>query len=284
MFMNVYECKIDKNIEYIKSNSTLKLPMTTLDRDRMIEAFASYKGVKYFNDKVVRLENIENLDNKIRFTISLIDFYDFLLINVVSAQLEDFVRYLNEKKTYYTLCDEIECLRKYRSDMLQVKDFSSLIVDGLSSNALAVSVLLADEKGNYLLTQRGAKTGIGEMMQSVTATGAIDEEDFHSMDVVKNCVTRELREELNLCIDEKELQVSAIVAGKSKLQPIVIVNGNVKGSFPKLLERVKDAVDYDYEIHKLIIADRESLKTIIHKQDFTEAVDYHLKSVLVVNE
>ena len=280
-FMNVYEYKIDKNIEYKKSESTIKLPITDSSRDRMIEAFASYKGVNYFNNKVVRLEKIENNDNKIQLTLSLIDFFDFLVINIISAQLEDFVQYLRAMNVYYTLCDEIESIKQYRDDMLGVKDFTTLIANGYSSNALAISALLTDEKGDYLLTQRGLKTGISEMMHSVTATGAIEEEDYHSMDAIRNCVVRELREELNLCVDKKDLNISSIVAGKKKLQPIVIVNGRVKGSFSKLLKNVNDAVDFEYEVHKLIISDREELETIVQNENFTEAIEYHLKIVIL---
>lgn len=279
--MNVYEFKIDKNIEYIKSESTIRLPITDSARERMIESFASYKGAKFFNNKVVRLEKIENKDDKIQLTLSLIDFFDFLIINIISAQLEGFVQYLKEKGTYSTLCDEIESLKNYRKDMLQVTDFTSLITEGHSSNALAISVLLTDERGDYLLSQRSLKTGIGEMMHSVTATGAVDEDDYHSVDVIRNCVIRELKEELNLCVDEKDLKIASIVAGKKKLQPVAIVNGRVKGRFSELLESVNDAVDYNLEVQKLIISDKEKLETIFHNKNFTEAIEYHLKSAIL---
>lgn len=279
--MSVYEYKIDKNIEYVKSESTIRLPITDSAKERMMEAFSSYKGVDYFNNKVVRLEKIENRDDKIQLSLSLIDFFDFLIINIISAQLEDFIQYLKEKDIYYTLYDEIERLKQYSKDMLQVTDFTSLIVDGRSSNALAISVLLTDEKGNYLLTQRSLKTGISEMMHSVTATGAIEEEDYHSMDAIRNCVIRELKEELNLCVDKKDLKIVSIVAGKRKLQPIVIVNGRVKGSFSELLESIKDAVDFNYEVQKLIITDKETLENILYSESFTEAAEYHLQSAIL---
>ena len=279
--MSVYEYKIDKNIEYVKSESTIRLPITDSAKERMMEAFSSYKGVDYFNNKVVRLEKIENRDDKIQLSLSLIDFFDFLIINIISAQLEDFIQYLKEKDIYYTLYDEIERLKQYSKDMLQVTDFTSLIVDGRSSNALAISVLLTDEKGNYLLTQRSLKTGISEMMHSVTSTGAIEEEDYHSMDAIRNCVIRELKEELNLCVDKKDLKIVSIVAGKRKLQPIAIVNGRVKGSFSELLENIKDAVDFNYEVQKLIITDKETLENILHSESFTEAAEYHLQSAIL---
>ena len=279
--MNVYEYKVDKRIEYKKAEPTIRLPITKSARDRIVEAFASYKKFNYFNDKAVRLENIENREDKIQLTLSLIDFYDFLVINIVSAQLEGFVQYLKEKDIYHLLCDEIECIRKYRNDMLQVKDFTSLITDGISSNALATSVLLVDEKGDYLLTQRGLRTGISEMMHSVTATGAIGEEDYHSEDAIKSCVIRELKEELNLCIDEKDIELKSIVAGKRKLQPIVIVNGKIKGSFDRMIESADSAVDFNYEVHKLIIANKETVETIFRNEKFTEAIEYHLQSVIV---
>lgn len=279
--MNVFEYRIEKDIEYIKSESTLRLPITDYARERMIKAFASYKGVDYFNGKVVRLEKIEDKDGKVQLTLSLIDFFDFLVINIISAQLEGFVQYLKENEIYYTLCDEIERLKQYRKAMLQVTDFASLIGEGHSSNALAISVLLTDDKGDYLLTQRSLKTGISEMMHSVTATGAIEENDYYSLDAIRNCVIRELKEELNLCVDQENLRIVAIVAGKKKLQPVVIVNGNVKGSFCKLLEKVNDAVDFSYEVQKLIISDKEALETIFYNEKFTEAIEYHLKSTIL---
>lgn len=278
--MNVFEYRIEKDIEYIKSEPTLRLPISDYAREQMIKAFASYKGVNYYNNKVVRLEKIEDKDDKVQLTLSLIDFFDFLAINIISVQLEGFVQYLKENEIYYTLCDEIERLKQYRKDMLQVTNFTSLISEGYSSNALAISVLLTDDKGDYLITQRSLKTGISEMMYSVTATGAIEENDYYSLDAIRNCVIRELKEELNLCVTQESLRIVAIVAGKKKLQPVVIVNGSVKGSFCELLEKVNDAVDFSYEVQKIIISDKKDLKTIFYNEKFTEAIEYHLNTIL----
>ncbi|MDD3415864.1 MAG: NUDIX hydrolase [Lachnospiraceae bacterium] len=278
--MAVYKYDITKEIVYKTIESSLKMPINKAERDKIIKEFSIYKNVNYFNNRVVRLEDIELQGNKIEIKLSLIDFFDFLAINITSVQLEDFVQYLKRNDIYHNVCGEIEQLKQYCKVMMQTRDFETLVHTGISSNALAISVLLTDDNGDYLLTQRSGKTGISEKMYSVTATGAVDEIDYYSSEPLKNCVIRELHEELNVDVNSKNLQICSIVAGENKLQPIVIINGKVEGTFVELLDGMSEAKDFTYEVDKLFIANKETLEIILCKEKFTEAVEYHLRSVI----
>lgn len=277
--MGVYKYDITKEIVYKTVDSSLKMPISKMERDMIVEVFSAYKKVVYFNTRVARLESIETQSDEVEIKLSLIDFFDFLVINIISFQLEDFIRYLKSEDIYDNLHDIINRLNRYCEVMRQVSDFETLVYKGISSNALAISVLLTDKNGNYLLTQRGGKVGISEKFHSVSATGTVDEIDYHSIEPLKNCVIRELHEELNIDIHSENLQICSIVAGKNKLQPIVIVNGKVERGFDELWNKMKEAEDFTYEVDKLCIVNRELLETILTRKKFTEAVEYHLRSV-----
>jgi hypothetical protein len=277
--MSVYKYDITKELVYKTVDSSLKMPMAKMERDMIVKAFSLYKKVTYFNAKTVRLENIEDQNEKSIIKLSLIDFFDFLVINIVSLQLDDFIQYIKSNDMYHDLHDVINRLKHYCMEMRKVDDFKTLIYRGMSSNALAVSVLLSDDNGDYLLTQRSKKVGISEKFHSVSATGTVDEVDYCSADPLKNCVVRELHEELNIHVNNENLQMHSIVAGKNKLQPIVIINGRIEGIFSELLNRANEAKDFTYEVDKLCIANRELLKTILTNNKFTEAVEYHIKTV-----
>lgn len=278
--MSVYKYDISKEIVYKVTASSLKMPMDKKERDMVVEAFSSYKEVTYFNTRVVRLESIETKSENIEVKLSLIDFYDFLVINIISFQLEDFIQYLKHNDIWQNLYNAINQLFQYRENMKQVSDFETLICTGMSSNVLAVSVLLSDDNGDYLLTQRGKKVGISERFHSVSATGTVDETDYYSTDPLKNCAIRELHEELNIDINSDNLHIASIVAGKNKLQPIVIVNGKINGTFNELSNKMSEAEDFTYEVDKLCIVDKKLLRKILDEKEFTEAVEYHLKSLI----
>ena len=222
--MSVYSYCLETEVSYNRTCSTLKMPVGIEKRDYIIKLFSLYKNANYFNSKVVRVEKIGKRKKKSEIEIALIDFFDFLLINIILNQYQDFASYLKKTGKYDEVKDTMERLNCYRAQMIQVEDFKTLISSGISSNALAVSVLLTDQQGNYLLTKRSGTVGIGEKLYSVTATGAVDENDYSQSDPIRNCVLRELREELNIHIKNEDLQISAIVAGVQKLQPIAIVN------------------------------------------------------------
>lgn len=278
--MSVYSYCLKSEVTYKKVESTLDIPISIEKRNCIIELFSLYKNANYFNSKVVRIEKIRNIKEKSEVEIALIDFYDFLLINIILNQLDNFVSYLKKIKQYDGIKDVMEALDRYRVQMRQIGDFETLINRGTSSNALAVSVLLTDQQGNYLLTKRSKSVGIGEKLYSVTATGAVDENDYGQLDPIKNCVLRELREELNIHIKNEDLQIVSIVAGVQKLQPIAIVNGKIEGTFSELSCAMRKAEDFKHEVDKIYIGDKKTLVEILNKGKLTEAIEYHLKSAI----
>lgn len=278
--MGVYKYDITKEIVYKLTESSLRMPISKMERDMVVNIFSAYKKVTYFNKRVVRLESIETKRESIEIKLSLIDFYDFLVINIIAFQLEEFIQFLKRNDTYHELCNVINRLFEYRQNMRHVSDFETLVYSGMSSNVLAISVLLSDDNSDYLLTQRGKKVGISERFHSVSATGTVDETDYYNINPLKSCATRELHEELNIDINSNNLHICSIVAGKNKLQPIVIVNGKINGTFCELTNKMSEAEDFAYEVDKLCIVNKNSLGKILHENQFTEAVEYHLKSII----
>lgn len=278
--LGVYQYNLAKRIRCTVIDSSFIMPIDIETRDFLVEQFQMHKNATYFNNKVVRLEGIETQNNITDIKLSIVDFYDFLVINIMLPQIKSFCKYLQQNEQWNLVEKSIEVLMDYSVKMKEKKSFLDIISDGKSTNSLAVSLLLKDEMGKYLLTQRSSSTGISDRLYSVTVTGAIDEEDLRSQNPIISCVKRELEEELGIVISSNNLDVDSIVIGINKMQPIVIVNGKIDGNIEDAICSMNEAKDYSYEIDHLMIVTKEQIRNILNKQSFTEAVKFHLESVL----
>lgn len=282
--MAVYELKFKDNLVYKKSKSN---SVSYLEKDvveKIIELWMGYKNGKVFNSTNIRLDNICVDEQRVILSIGYTYFYDFLVSNIIRQQFETFKCYIEDSEINEGK-ELIKALENYYASIKDEYDsIQSLIKDGNMANAIAISVLVMDKNDNVMLVKRSNKVAIGKDLYSVTATGATDEKDYEDENPIKHCALRELSEELKFKIDINDLYVKAIVAGKKKMQPIAIVDAIVPFNLGDVKIEKDDAEDFEFEVDKVFICKREDIRKILEQQTFTEAGEYHLKSVLNLHD
>lgn len=278
--MPVLEYKMLGKISYQRVNSSLFFPLNTEEKNVLMNYWKKYKKGTFFNSENIRLEKIECVNGNTLIYVSKTDFYSLLIANIIRFQFEDFKSYILNECIDDEMIIILDKLEKYYETIKEYDDFSLMIENAGLPNALAVSVLLFDKIGNVFLVKRSSKVGIGENLYSVTATGAIDSEDWDSDDIIVNAAARELKEELNIQIPFEKFEVKAIVAGKIKMQPIAIVNVYTDFTLDGCSEKENTGIDYDLEIQKIHICNISEVKSILTKQKFTEAAEYQLSSIV----
>lgn len=281
--MAVYEYKLCSKIEYIKKNQKFIIPFSEERIERIIDMWSNFRGGVYFNSPNIRLENISTNCGKNIITISYTEFYCLLITNIIRLQIPAFEKFVlnkyKEKKDHKIIAE----LKEYYSTFGEYNDFESIIKNGNMANAIAVSVQVIDRFGNAMLVKRSGNVAIGKELYSVTATGALDSEDWETNDPIKSCAARELHEELNLIIAKENFKLISFVMGVNKRQPIAVVNAYVDIDLNVNFNNLMKSSIYNYEISKVHICRISDIKAILGEQNFTEAAEYHLKYIIEEN-
>ncbi len=146
-----------------------------------------------FNGSTVRLESMKVCsDGSILLGCSPLDFYSFLVSNL--------------------LVDSIE---------LGLHNFTNYITCPYLANSIAVSVLVYDSN-SVLLTKRSSKVALNPQTIGVSATGGVTYEDLQTSDCLRSAVVTEVKEELGLELEFKQVQVAGLYISQDKLQPVAI--------------------------------------------------------------
>lgn len=277
--MGVYRYDIDKPVEYRLVDSTLSLPVDKAMRDLIISKFSDYKRVEYSNAQVLRVESVEdNNDGKIAVGFSAVEFFDLLALNIIP--MVDFKWYLKSKGVYDDVKDGLLKLARRNVSAKQVSSFESLVSMGLSSNVLAISVLIKDEDGNYLLTKRSSSLGIGAGVVGVSVTGTVDRKDIGFGNTVMHCAERVLDSTFDICEYILDIHLSSFVAGHNKLQPAAIINCTINKSLSELEYTVNKSGGCSNRIDDIYVVNAELLRDVIESEKLSEIAEYHLGSVI----
>lgn len=231
--------------------------------DAEVEYICSKYFPTAFNSKGVRLVKIEQLtDDMINLELAESDFFSLLISNILYRKYIDEETKLKEK------------ILKFKEQ--SVSDLTVLSQKNFANN-LAISVLLQDNSGKFLLVKRTQNVVIGASLISVSVTGGIDLEDLQSKNPFYTAVKREVFEELGLKIQDSEISFKGIFIGPTKLQPIVICNVRLDRKFSEI--NLWDGKDGRFEFEKQIIVKTEELESIL-LSDMTEASRFQIESVL----
>lgn len=146
-----------------------------------------------FNGSTVRLESLSVCsDDSILLGCSPLDFYSFLVSNLLVGSIE-----------------------------LDSHNFTNYITCPHLANSIAVSVLVYDSKF-VLLTKRSPKVALSPQTVGVSVTGGITAEDLQTSDCLRSAVVTEVKEELGLDLEFKQIQVAGLYISQDKLQPVAI--------------------------------------------------------------
>lgn len=277
--MAVYEQKLKEVVVCKKVSNYKKSVFTNEEKDKIIGYWAKYKSGKYFNSINISVEAISDRGNVSEVVLSKTDFYSLLISNIIRTQKGSFIEYLQD---VINPGDEylLQKLLEYYASIPVVKNLQDLLINGNMANALAISVLVRDKYDNIMLVKRTNNVAIGKNLYSVTATGAIDLNDWETTNPIVNCAIRELREELGLCVKEEQIKIKSIVAGCNKMQPIAILDAYVDFDLRNIDCSENKAKDFEFEIEKVYVVHKEDINSILKECNFTEAAEYHLNSVV----
>lgn len=155
--------------------------------------FISLMYPRAFNGSTVRLESLSVCsDGSILLGCSPLDFYSFLGSNLLVGSIE-----------------------------LNSHNFTNYITCSYLANSIAVSVLVYDS--NYvLLTKRSSKVALSPHIIGVSATGGVTMVDLQTSDCLRSAVVTEVKEELGLELEFKQVQVIGLYISQDKLQPVAI--------------------------------------------------------------
>lgn len=154
--------------------------------------FISLMYPRAFNGSTVRLESLKMCsDGSILLGCSTLDFYSFLsnmLVGSIEVGLHNFTNYIT--------CPYL-------------------------ANSIAVSVLVYDSN-SVLLTKRSSKVALNPHTIGVSVTGGITAEALQTSDCLRSAVVIEVKEELGLELEFKQVQVAGLYISQDKLQPVAI--------------------------------------------------------------
>lgn len=237
MFISFKNKKVSFNI----IDSTFKSIFNKEEVEQLLKKY--YKNKILFNSLSFRLENIQVNKNNINLTLSKSDFYSLLTSNLLLNKVE-----------------EVDIEYKKDSDILNNKSFS---------NNIAVSILIQDINGNFLLTKRSNNLAVGSSLISVSATGSFDYiegiSDFKKL--VFSIVQKEIDEELNIKINIENLNIDGLFIDSKKIQPILICSVKLNEPF--------NITNKNFEVAFVKIVNRKELNKYLNSP-ITEASKFQI--------
>lgn len=268
---NVYIYKVSQQPIFIRLEKTkFKNILNNKERDRIVKLYSKNKVL--YNNPVVRLDNIIE-HPQLTLEISLIDFFDFISSNMVNMNMDKLRRdcsCISDKELLSKITESISSSN--------IQSYKDILDNSYLANIIAISVLVEDKNGDIGFVKRGTKVAVGTSYLSVACTGSLDENDFYNDNPIINCVRRELMEELNLI--PNNIKITGIVFSKTKLQPIVTISCSIEESFENVIENIKKAVDYEFEVKEFFSVPKIYLKEFIKNEKLTDVAKWQVENII----
>ena len=172
---------------------------------------------------------------------------------------------------------ELEFKIKDAVNRKELKSANGVLSQKHLANIVTVSILLKDSLNNVLLVKRGKNVAISSGKFAVAAAGSVAVEDLESDNPFLACAYRELEEELE--ITDVKLRITELVISKQKMQPAVLVYGEINGSFCDRAESMRNAPDFNSENQSLYVVPETAIRKAIKKLQFTDVAAYQLYTV-----
>jgi 8-oxo-dGTP pyrophosphatase MutT (NUDIX family) len=219
-----------------------------------------------FDGSAVRLEGVQVGDGQVGLMLSETSFYQLLVSNLLVGR-------------------PVDSLLKVGDVALRVKALSvaaekvaaeDVLGTPWLANALAVSVLIRDSRGDFLLVRRGAALAVGAGLWGVSVSGGLEAADLASENPVVNAVMREVKEELGLSIDPGAVLVEGLFIGDKKLQPVMLCTVALDEPLGSLLPL--QGVDSDLEIASQVLVAKGDLKKYAERKRMSEAARFQINT------
>ena len=245
----------DKEVRYIREDSTFQPLFNDIETKLLLQDTQAFDG------KTVRLNGLTEAGKQLTFHISEGSFYELLATNILINQPTD------------------KQLLELKSRLIERTVFltpETAVSNPYLANAIAISVLVRDREGRYLITERTSSVAISSNYFGVSATAGLDEQDYLADDPIKHCVKRELKEELNIESDY-EIELLGFFIDDIKYQPSILVNVQLNQSFDELA--IQTGVDFSIENSSYNLVDEAMLAGITFLQ-MTQAAYTHIQHAI----
>lgn len=219
-----------------------------------------------FDGPAVRLEGVQVGDGQVGLMLSETSFYQLLVSNLlvgypVGSLLKVGDVALREKAL------AVATVKVAAEDVLGTP---------WMANALAVSVLIRDSRGDFLLVRRGDSLAVGAGLWGVSASGGVEAEDLRSGNPIASTVMREVKEELGLSIDPGAVRVDGLFIGDKKLQPVMLCTVALDEPLGPLLPL--QGIDSDLEIASQVLVAQSELKKYVERKRMSEAARFQIST------
>lgn len=252
-------------------------PFDNIYDDNEIRELLSFTGKKNaFNGECVRLDKI-NDDGSIE--LSIVGFFDFMTTNLLLLPSSNNLISVRQVlySSDYRRRKELEFKIKDAVNKEELKSANGVLSQKHLANIVTVSILLKDSVNNVLLVKRGKDVAISSGKFAVAAAGSVAVEDLESDNPFLACAYRELKEELG--ITDVKLRITELVISKQKMQPAVLVYGEINDSFYDRAESMRNAPDFNSENQSLYVVSETAIRRVVRKLQFTDVAAYQLYTV-----
>ena len=244
---------------------------------RLFTLYKEYKNVHYVDNSVASLGDIA-LDKKgvhLLFTNEIFSRFWFEQLINDDDEFNQFKSWVNENykgSNYFnTLAPTII---RIKVDLASIKSVYDCIAGKSLTRHMAVSVLLHDQVGNYIISKRKKRHEFGKAAYGVSCTAAIVSNSLDDGDPIISESKKAIKRKLKFMdVDELvDLTFYGIAVGHEKKQPVAIVTGCVHGVLTK-----EDINDDDFILVN-VIEDENALINFEHINEMSEVAQFHLKS------
>lgn len=274
----IYEFPKEDVWEYEFVDAKRFKPFYTLEqRDEIARLYGEFQGGACFNGAMICLEGIHRKrPGCVAIELSLGEFFDFLVCNVVGGMKNDrFLRYCSAAggKDIIEVVDRL--MDDFRKEQRRIHRFEDLATSEKLPNVIAMSGLLYDEDGTFLVSKRTSEVIVGQELYGVTVTGSIEPGDMHRPDPFKECAARELAEETGITMDERCFVLRGFSASNDKLQPAAVVD--VVADEPLEMERLYPNDKNIKEIRYLVGIGAQDVVNATASHDMTLVAKSHFQ-------
>lgn len=244
---------------------------------RLFTLYKEYKNVHYVDNSLASLGDIA-LDKKgihLLFTNAIFSRFWFEQLINDDDEFNKFKSWVNENykdSDYFnTLAPTIIHIKV---DLASIKSVYDCIAGKSLTRHMAVSVLLHDQVGNYIISKRKKRHEFGKAAYGVSCTAAIMSNSLNEGDPIISESKKAIKRELKFVNIDKliDLKFYGIAAGQVKKQPVAIVTGCVYGVLTK-----EDINDDDFILVN-IVEDENALINFEYINEMSEVSQFHLKS------
>lgn len=271
-------------------DSDFKLPFSDEIIAQIANYYAEYAGGPVYDNPAACLSHIEDVSQyTTKLSFELGSFYDFLLANVIGREVQGnndrLLRAFSAAGASPEVMQAVQSLGlRFKEARKSIRSVKDCVNQTLLPNMVAISILVHDGRGNYLVSQRTGNVVIGKNLGGVTSTGTLETIDVFAaskknseLDPFCACAQRELMEETEFNLPAEAFTTRGLFVGQAKLQPIAIVDVLVDRDLSRYSSwEPCGSKEPQPELKKITSIKKEKLQSIVFKYDMTEASSYHM--------